>query len=539
MVSTGAETSEWTTIPACLRSAAAEVPDVEAVVDGDVRLTYADLEAQAHRFARAVIARGLRPGDRAAIWAPNSVSWVVSALGVLCAGGVVVPVNTRFKGAEARHVLGKVRANLLVVHDDFLHGGYLAALRDEGGPAAVPSAEFPVPGLPELRTVVTVDETRDPAAVSLETLLSEAESVPQSAVDARIADIAPDDVADVLFTSGTTGFPKGAMVSHRGDLAVDQAWADMVGLRPGDRYLLINPLFHSFGYRAGLLACLIRRATIVPMAVFDVADALAVVQRERITVLPGPPTIFSALLDFPDLPEYDISSLRLTVTGATVVPVRLLEDMRSVLGIRDVLSAYGLTECSGTATICPPETDLERLSTSCGKAIPGTEVAVVAPDGKPLPPGERGEIVIRGQNVMLGYFEDPEATARAVDADGWLRTGDVGWLDEAGFLRVTDRLKDMYVAGGFNVYPAEVERLLGEHPAIAEVAVVGAPDERLGEVGCAHVVLASGAETTEAALISYARKKMANFKVPRRLVFRSALPRNASGKVQKHRLADQ
>lgn len=370
------ETSQCTTIPACLGSAAAEAPDVEAVVDGDVRLTYADLQAQAHRFARAVIARGLRPGDRAAIWAPNSAVWVVSALGVLCAGGIVVPVNTRFKGAEARYVLGKVRASLLVVHDDFLHGGYLAALRDEDGLAA-PSCEFPVPGLPELRTVVTVDATGDPAAEFLESFLSKAEAVPQSVVDARIAEIAPDDVADVLFTSGTTGFPKGVMVSHRGDLNVDQAWADVVGLRPGDRYLLINPLFHSFGYRAGLLACLIRRATIVPMAVFDVADALAVVQRERITVLPGPPTIFSALLDFADLPDYDISSLRLTVTGATVVPVRLLEDMRSVLGIRDVLSAYGLTECSGTATICPPDTDLERLSTSCGKAIPGTEVAVV------------------------------------------------------------------------------------------------------------------------------------------------------------------
>jgi acyl-CoA synthetase (AMP-forming)/AMP-acid ligase II len=317
---------------------------------------------------------------------------------------------------------------------------------------------------------------------------------------------------------------------------VNEAWSDMVGLRPGDRYLLVNPFFHSFGYRAGILACLIRRATIVPLAVFDADAALRLVEQERITVFPGAPTVYTSILDHPRLAEYDLSSVRLAVTGATVVPVPLLERMRDVLGFRDVITAYGLTESCGTATVCPPDTDQHRLSTSCGTAIPGTEVAIVHPEGRRLPPGEQGEIVIRGYNVMAGYFEDPDATAAAVDAEGWLHTGDVGWMDTDGYLRITDRIKDLFVVGGFNVYPAEVERLLARHPAVAEAAVVGVPDPRLGEVGHAYVRPRPGTAVTVDELTAYCRQEMANFKVPRRITFVDELPRTPSGKVQKFRL---
>jgi acyl-CoA synthetase (AMP-forming)/AMP-acid ligase II len=326
------------------------------------------------------------------------------------------------------------------------------------------------------------------------------------------------------------------MVSHAGNVRVNTAWSDMVGLRPGDRYLLVNPFFHSFGYRAGLLACLIRRATIVPLAVFDPEAALRLIEQERITVFPGAPTVYTTLLEHPRRSEYDLSSVRLAVTGATVVPVPLLERMRTELGFTDVITAYGLTESCGTATVCPPDTDPHRLSTSCGKAVPGTEVAIVDPEGRPLPAGEHGEIVIRGYNVMAGYFEDPAATAAAIDADGWLHTGDIGWMDADGFLRVTDRIKDMYVVGGFNVYPAEVERMLARHPAVAEAAVVGVPDERMGEVGHAFVRLRPGATVTVDQLTVFCREEMANFKVPRRITFVDELPRTPSGKVQKFRL---
>ncbi|MGY1814499.1 FadD3 family acyl-CoA ligase [Blastococcus sp. SYSU D00820] len=522
------------TIPARLRAAAEDVPAADAVVDGDVRLSWARLWEEVVRFARAAVAAGLQPGDRAGVWAPNSARWVVAALGIQAAGGVLVPVNTRFKGEEARYALDKVRAVLLVVDQGFLGADHLGMLRGED--PTPPSAECPVPALGHLRTVVTVGEGSDPAARGWDGFLAGAERVPESEVLARIERLRPDDVADILFTSGTTGYPKGAMVTHASNLRVDEAWADMTGLLPGDRYLLVNPFFHSFGYRAGLLACVIRRATMVPQAVFDAETSLRLIEQERITVFPGAPTVYTTLLDHPALADHDISSVRLAVTGATIVPEALLTRMREVLGFRDIITAYGLTESCGTVTVCPPDTDLHRLSTSCGKAIPGTEVAIVGADGRQLPPRESGEIVVRGYNVMLGYFEDPEATAAAIDPDGWLHTGDVGWLDEEGFLRVTDRMKDVFMVGGFNVYPAEVERLLTGHPSVAEVAVVGVPDERMGEVGHAYVLPRPGTAPTEAELLEYCRSTMANFKVPRRITVVDQLPRTSSGKVQKFRL---
>lgn len=522
------------TIPACLRAAAIDAPSVEAVVDGEVRLTYAQLDAEVTRFARAVVASGLRPGDRAAIWAPNSARWIIAALGVLAAGGILVPVNTRFKGEEARYAIGRVRARLLVVADGFLNNAYLAMLR--GDDPRPPTDELPVPALPHLRTVVTVAPTEDPVAISFDDFVANAAATPTDEVDRRVARLRPEDVSDILFTSGTTGYPKGAMVTHGANMRVNRAWGDMVGLRREDRYLLVNPFFHSFGYRAGILACLIRRATMVPMPVFDVDQALALIERERITVFPGAPTVYTSLLDSPRLREHDLSSVRLAVTGATIVPVPLLERMRRDLGFQTVITAYGLTESCGTATVCPPDTDEHRISTSCGKAIPGTEVAIMDSQGRLLPPGESGEVVIRGYNVMLGYFEDPEATAEAIDADGWLHTGDVGWLDKEGYLRVTDRLKDMFVVGGFNVYPAEVERLIAEHPAVADVAVIGVPDERMGEVGHAFVQPKRGSAIDPEELIAFCREKMANYKVPRRVSIVDEFPRTPSGKIQKFRL---
>ncbi|MEU3270251.1 FadD3 family acyl-CoA ligase [Saccharomonospora sp. NPDC006951] len=528
------DTAGWTTIPAAVRTAAETAPDTLAVADGDLRLTYAELDAEVTRFARGAIARGLRPGERAAVWAPNSGRWIIAALGIMAAGGILVPINTRFKGEEARYALAKVRAVLLVIDDGFLGNDYLEMLRGES--AQGPTAETPVPALPSLRTVVTMRASADPFVVPFDRFVSGGERVPAAEVDRRIGDLRPDDVADILFTSGTTGFPKGAMVTHRSNLWVDEAWSDMVGLLPGDRYLLINPFFHSFGYRAGILACLVRTATMVPLAVFDVEAALELVQAERITVFPGAPTVYSSILAHPRRGDYDLGSVRLAVTGATVVPVPLLKSMRDDLGFRDVITAYGLTETCGTATVCPPDTDQERLSTSCGKAIPGVEVVIAGPGGETLPPGEKGEILVRGANLMVGYFEDPGATEKAIDAAGWLHTGDIGWLDTDGYLRVTDRLKDMFVVGGFNAYPAEIERLLSEHPDVAEVAVVGARDDRLGEVGHAYVVARNGSTPTADELIAFCRDTMANYKVPRHFTFVGELPRTPSGKVQKFRL---
>ena len=357
-------------------------------------------------------------------------------------------------------------------------------------------------------------------------------------LDARIDAVGPDDIADILFTSGTTGLPKGVLCTHRQNIQSFTAWADAVGLKAGDHYMIVNPFFHSFGYKAGWLACLITGATAFPVPVFDSKVILEQIAADAITVLPGPPTLYQSLLDDPGLANHDISTLRLAVTGAASVPPSLIGRMRDELGIDDVMTAYGLTEATGVVTATHPDDPAELIAVSCGVPIPGVEIRLVDPDGNDVQTGEAGELLVRGFNVMRGYLDDPEATAEAIDADGWLKTGDVAMQDEKGYLRITDRVKDMIITGGFNVYPAEVEAILIDHPDVSRAAVVPMPDERMGEVGRAWLVMREGATLDEAAMTAWARENMANFKVPRSFRAIDELPMNASGKVQRFALKD-
>lgn len=498
------------TLPALVRAGARTWPTREAVVDGDIRLTYAGLADAVTDFARALVAHGVAPGDRVAIWAPNGWRWVVAALGTVTAGAVMVPLNTRFKGAEAGYILRRTRAAVLVTDDGFLGHGYVAMLADED--------------LPQLSVVKMAD---------WDSFVASGSTVDSSVVRQRAEAVRPDDLCDIFFTSGTTGLPKGAMLTHGQTCALYVSWSALADLRLGDRYLLVNPFFNTFGYKAGIVACLLRGATIVPQPVFDVDRTLGLIQRERITVLPGPPTLYTSILDHPARADFDLSTLRVAVTGATTVPIVLIERMQTELALDTVLTAYGLTETCGTATMCRRDDDPVTIASTCGRAVDDVEVRVVAPTGEP------GEVLVRGFNVMRGYFEDDAATKEAVDADGWLHTGDIGVMDERGYLRITDRVKDMYIVGGFNAYPAEIEQVLARHPAVAEVAVIGVPDERLGEVGRAFVVLRPSAEADAEDLVAYCRERLANYKVPRSVVFLDALPRNASGKVQKPTLRER
>lgn len=352
----------------------------------------------------------------------------------------------------------------------------------------------------------------------------------------RAETIRSEAPSDIIFTSGTTGSPKGAVITHAQSLRCYDVWSELAGLREGDRYLIVNPFFHTFGYKAGIIACLMRGATMVPQSVFNVDTVLANVAAERISVLPGPPTLHQSLLDHPQRDHHDLSALRLVVTGAAVVPLRLVERLRGELNIATVLTAYGLSEASGIVTMCRQGDPAEIISETSGRAIPDTEVMIVDADGRPQPAGRAGEIVVRGHHVMQGYFEDPGETAKAITAEGLLHTGDVGFLDERGNLRITDRIKDMFIVGGFNAYPAEIEQLLGLHPDIADVAVVGVPDPRLGEVGKAYAVRRPGSTLTADDLIAWSRREMANYKVPRAVEFVTELPRNASGKILKREL---
>ncbi|MDI2130282.1 FadD3 family acyl-CoA ligase [Yinghuangia seranimata] len=527
---------EWGSIPALVDSAAERFGDREAVVDGGVRITFAELRDRVRAAAAAAIAAGLEKGDRVAVWAPNSRDWLTAALGALTAGGVIVPMNTRYKGAEAQYVLEKTRAKLLFVSGTFLGASYVAMLRSSAGEG---SPGQPFAALPDLTTTVVLADGAPETCTTWADFLAAGESVPAEAVDARAASVGADDTGDIIFTSGTTGRPKGVMTTHGQSLRVFRTWADTVGLAEGDRYLIVNPFFHTFGYKAGILASLITGATMIPQAVFDVDATLALIQAEKVSVLPGAPTIYTSLLDSGTRGKYDLSSLRLAVTGAASVPLSLVNRMSTELGFDTVLTAYGLTESCGTVSMCRQGDPAEIIAATSGRAIDGVELVTVDESGKPTAPGDPGEVWVRGYNVMKGYFEDAEETAKAVDADGWLHTGDVGILDEQGNLRITDRIKDMYIVGGFNAYPAEIESVLAAHPAVSEAAVIGVPDARMGEVGKAYLLLRAGATVTPEEIVDYCRKEMANYKVPRYVEIVTEFPRNPTGKVMKFELRAQ
>ncbi|KUI11044.1 fatty acid--CoA ligase [Mycolicibacterium acapulense] len=508
--------SDPRTIPQVLDHIADRFADHPALMTEDRTFTFAQLRDEVRRAAAAMIDLGINAGDRVAIWSPNTWHWVVACLATHYAGGVVVPLNTRYTASEATDILSRTRAPLLFASGEFLGADKAASIDRDA--------------LPQLHHMVRVpieknDGTWDEFI---------ARGTDLGAVDARADAVEPDDVSDILFTSGTTGRSKGVLCAHRQSLDAPAAWAECGRLTSDDRYLCINPFFHNFGYKAGILACLQTGATLIPQLTFDPEKTMSAVQEHRITVLPGPPTIYQTLLDHPKRADFDLTSLRFAVTGAATIPVVLIERMQTELDIDIVLTAYGLTEASGFGTMCRPDDDAVTVATTSGRPIADFELRIDNPGED-----DAGEVLLRGPNVMLGYLDDPEATAAAIDSDGWLHTGDVGTVDDNGNLRITDRLKDMYICGGFNVYPAEIEQVLARLDGVAESAVIGVPDERLGEVGKAYIVVKPGAELDEDTIIAYTREHLANFKTPRSVEFLDALPRNPGGKVVKPLLRER
>lgn len=517
---------EFQTIPKMLRIVSERYRGSSALVQDGVSLSYPELLERSRTVARALMSVGVERGDRVAVWAPNLIEWPILALGVHQAGGVLVPINTRYRGHEAAFILQKSRARVLFTLSDFLETNYVAMLQGSGE------------ALPDLELIVNV---RGPSAEGSEPLSrfeARATAISDEALEARAESVQPDDPADILFTSGTTGAPKGVIASHAQNLRGFRDWADVTGLRAGDRFLIVLPFFHSFGYKAGLLAGLMMGTTIFPEPIFDADTVLRRINEDAISALPGPPALYQSLLQHPKLAESKLDSLRLAVTGAASIPVQLIVDMREKLGFETVITGYGLTESTGVATMCRHDDDPETIAQTSGRAIPGVEVEIHDERGERLPPNTPGEIVIRGYNVMRGYFELEDETRETIDARGFLHTGDIGTLDERGYIRITDRKKDMFIVGGFNAYPAEIENALLAHPELAEIAVIGIPDERLGEVGMAFIVPRQGETIDAEEFIAFAKERLANFKVPRRVKIIEALPRNATGKVTKFTLRE-
>ena len=512
------------TIPQLVQNAATKFGTRSAIEDGDIRLTYAQLDEQRVHAAKAFIAAGIQHGDRIAVWAPNVAEWIIASIGLQSVGAILVPINTRMKGAEAGYVLRASGAKLLLTVSGFLDLDYPAMLKNEV--------------LPDMQQMICLRGQSDLCS-SWETFLAKGKNIPDADVAARTAQVKPADVSDLIFTSGTTGNPKGVKTGHGQNIKVFAVWSELVGLTENDRYLIVNPFFHSFGYKAGWLACLIRGTAILPMAVFDAKQILERIGSDRISVLPGPPTLYQTILAFPNLKDYDISNLRLAVTGAAAIPVSLIHQMRNEMGFKTVLTAYGLTESCGVVSMCRDGDDAEIIATTSGRAIPDVEVRCINENGKEVPRGEPGEIVVRGYNVMQGYFNNDEETAKAIDKDGWMHTGDIGVMDANGYLKITDRMKDMFIVGGFNCYPAEIENMLATCDGVAQSAVIGIPDERMGEVAMAYIVAKAGSELTAEKVVTWCKQNMANYKVPRRVEIVDAFPLNATGKVMKFVLRDR
>lgn len=539
----------WGTIPQLARDKAERQPHALAVADTDrnIELDYGQLWQQIFRAGKAFAASGIQTGDRVAIWAPNMAEWIVAAVGLQAAGAVLVPLNTRFKGREAGFVLEKSGASMLLCTRQFLQTDYVDLLHQACGPA---TSDRPVEGLSELAEIVSLDDPADSQAadsssflMGWQEFLSRSDDTSDDQLLARIEQQSGQDLSDILFTSGTTGRPKGVMTTHAQSLRGFKVWSDLVGLGASDRYLIVNPFFHGFGYKAGWLATLMAGCACYPHSVFDPEAVMQKISDHRITMLPGPPTLYQSILNHPRLADFDLKSLRLAVTGAAAIPVELIHQMRDQLGFETVVTGYGLTESSAIATMCRHDDDPQTIARTSGCAIPGVEVRVVSEDGQEVASGQPGEIQVRGYNVMAGYFNDPDATAKAIDADGWLHTGDIGTIDQAGYVSITDRKGDMFIVGGFNAYPAEIENLILAHEAVAQVAVVGVPDERMGEVAAAFVVPKLGPDKKPCPIeaqefLDWCKMQMANYKVPKKVSFLAELPTNASGKVLKYRLRE-
>jgi len=529
------------TIPAVLAAAARRFADVPAVVDDHRRLTFADLHRASFAGAAVLVGYGVAPGDRVALWGANSIDWVVADLAVLCAGGVVVPVNHRYRPAEAADIVSRADCRLVLADGpaDGPAGRDLAdeALSLDGGFVA------------GRRVVAFADWAAEVAAEVAATVpAKDAATDPQ--VEARLGDLTPGQVSHIQFTSGTTGRPKGAMLTHGAMTLTTATWVDVVGLRLGDGYPVVAPFSHIGGHKTAIVAGLTSGATLRPMPALDVDALVDLVGRGAVSFLQGPPALFHTLLAEVVRRGTDTSAVRSVVTGAAVVPPELVRRLYDVLGLEAVITSYGITEATGVCTMTRPDDPVAVVAGTCGRPIDGVDLRICGPDGRDQPAGEPGEVLVRGPNVMAGYLDDPAATAEVIDGDGWLHTGDVGTVGPDGNLRILDRLKDMVVVGGLNVYPAEVERVLADHPAVDQAAVIGVPDDRMGEVPLAFVVPAATpagagqatvgvAGVDVAGLEAHCREQLAGFKVPRRYRVVDRLPMNPAGKVDKPALRAQ
>ncbi|MDP2094903.1 MAG: AMP-binding protein [Hydrogenophaga sp.] len=534
------------TIGAFFDAMVARQPEHEALVSVHQRqrYTYRELNEAAHQLASALLRQGLQPGDRVGIWSHNNAEWVLMQLATAQVGLVLVNINPAYRTSEVEYALNKVGCKLLVTMARFKTSDYLGMLRElapewaHGQPGALQAQQ-----LPHLRTVVCIDEpeqgAEEPGLMRFSDLLARGD-----AADTRVAQVAATlqatDPINIQFTSGTTGFPKGATLTHRNILNNGFFIGECMRLTPADRLCIPVTLYHCFGMVLGNLACFTHGATVVyPNDGFDPLTVLQTVQDERCTGLHGVPTMFIAELDHPRFNEFDLSTLRTGIMAGSPCPTAVMQRVVSDMHLSQITIAYGMTETSPVSCQSSTDTPLSKRVSTVGTVQPHLEVKIVNPDsGEVVAPGQSGELCTRGYSVMHGYWDDPAKTAEAIDAEGWMHTGDLATMDAEGYVNIVGRIKDLVIRGGENVYPREIEEFLYRHPAVQDVQVVGVPDPKYGEELCAWIIAKPGQALDEDTVRAFCKGQIAHYKVPRYIRFVDAFPMTVTGKIQKYKIRD-
>jgi fatty-acyl-CoA synthase len=530
------------TLGGVLDKAAARWPDREAVVvcDQNARLTFAELRREADRLAAGLIALGLKPGDRVGLWSPNNCDWVISQYAVAKAGLILVNLNPGYRTAELEYALNKVECRALITADQFKTSNYIGLLRelapelDQCAPGALRAAR-----VPRLTTVIHMHDGALPGFFTLADVRRMGDSAAAARLDELAETLQPDDPADIQFTSGTTGSPKAATLTHHGLINNALFFCEGAGLNGGERFCNPLPLYHVGGMVLGSIAGIVRGMTIVyPGEAFDPIGAMEAIQNERCDAFGGVPTMFVSILNHPTFAKYDLGRLRTGFIGGSPCPEDIMRRIMDQMRMSDVIIVYGMTELSGGSTQTARGDALERRVTTIGRVQPHMEVKLVDPEGRTVPCGAQGEICFRGHMVMRGYWNDEAKTRETVDPARWLHSGDLGTMDEAGYITITGRSKDMVIRGGENIYPREVEEFLFKHPAVADVQVFGVPDARYGEELCAWIRLRPGVGATEEEIRGFCRDRITHFKIPRHVRFVESFPMTVTGKVQKYVMRD-
>jgi fatty-acyl-CoA synthase len=527
----------YRTIGSYFDEIAGRYPDNEALVvcHQGIRWTYAEFQRRIDALAAGLLSLGIEPGDRVGIWGPNSYEWVLVQYATAKIGAIMVCINPAYRLYELEYALNKVGCRALVTAESFKTSRYLQMLQELAPELdRCPAGELQAEKLPQLRTVIRMGEEQTAGMLNFETVCESGSEANRRRLGELAGELRPDDPINIQFTSGTTGSPKGATLTHCNILNNGYLTGAGMRLTPADRLCIPVPLYHCFGMVLGNLACMAHGATAVyPDASYDPLTTLKAVESEKCTALHGVPTMFIGELDHPDFGSFDLSSLRTGVMAGAPCPVEVMKRVIGEMHMEDILIGYGQTELSPINHLTLPEDSLEKRTETVGRAVPWVEIRISDENDKVVPIGEKGEICTRGYSVMLEYWDDPERTAETIDKAGWLHSGDLGIMDEEGYVRVVGRIKDMIIRGGENVYPREVEEFLYTHPAISEVQVFGIPDERLGEEVCAWIQLTDGATLTEDEVKAYCRDRITHFKIPTHIRFVDEYPMTVTGKIQK------